>query len=137
METDSDPRIKDLARQKLDGKTYTRIREELKSSGMAKEEIHILLRKVDERVLREAVEEGKRQRKPQWYRWGLILAVAGLVLSIAYNAGLVLRGLPALAVYSPFVAGILLMFYGRMSQRKKIDPTPRTPGPIRKRRPYK
>ena len=137
METDPDPRIEDLVREKLEGKSYSMIREELGASGMSPEKIALLIRQVDERVLRETVELGDKQRKPQWYRLGLILAVAGLLLSIAYKAGIIITQLPALAVYSPFLAGILLMFYARMLQRKKPDPIPKGPGPIRKKRPYK
>ncbi len=137
MDRDSDPRIEELAREKLEGKSYSEIREELKSSGMAAGEISQLIRQVDLRVLRETLEQGSRQRTQQWYRWGLVLAVVGLILSIGYNAGMMLSRIPALLVYSPFLAGILLMFYGRMLQRKKPDPTYGGPGPIRKKRPYK
>ena len=137
--TDRDPkkRIEDLAREKLEGKSYSKIREELKAAGMAPEEISQLIRQVDEQVLRETLEQGERQRSPSYYRWGLVLAVAGLILSIVYNAGLVFPRLPAWAAYSPFLAGILLMFYARMMQRKKSASAPRNPGPIRRRRPYK
>ena len=134
---DSEKRIEKLAGEKLEGKSYSEIREELKASGMAPEEISKLIRKVDERVLEETLEQGERQRSPNLYRWGLALAVAGLILSILYNAGLVLPRLPAWAAYSPFLAGILLMFYARMKQRKKSASTSRNPGPIRRRRPYK
>jgi hypothetical protein len=137
MDIDSDPRIEELAREKLEGKSYSEIREELKISGMAAGEISQLIRQVDLRVLRETLEQGNRQRTQQWYRWGLILAVVGLILSIGYNAGMMLSRIPALLVYSPFLAGILLMFYGKMLQRKKPDPTYGGPGPIRKKRPYK
>ena len=137
MDRDPDNRIEELVREKLEGKSYSKIREELKEAGMAAEEISQLIRQVDERVLKETVEQGKGQRTQQWYRWGLVLAVAGLILSIAYNAGMILTHLPAIVVYSPFIAGILLMFYGRIMQRKRSDPTPRDPGPIRKKRPYK
>lgn len=137
MDIDPDNWIEELVQEKLQGKSYSKIREELKASGMAQEEVSRLIRQVDERVLKETVEQGTRQRTQQWYRWGLILAVAGLILAIAYNAGMVLNNLPSLAVYSPFLAGILLMFYGRMMQRKKSNPIPRGPGPIRRKRPYK
>jgi len=136
MDKDSDPRIEELAREKLEGKSYSEIREELKSSGMAAVEIRQLIRQVDERVLRETLEQGSREKTQQWYRWGMILALVGLVLAIAFNAGMILTRFPALLVYSPFLAGILLMFYARMLQRKKPDPTG-GPGPIRKKRPYK
>lgn len=137
MDRDSDPRIEELVRKKLEGKSYSEIREELKSSGMAAEEISQLIRQVDERVLRETLEQGSRQKTQQWYRWGLVLAVAGLILSIAYKAGMILGRIPALLVYSPFLAGILLMFYARILQKKKPDPVASGPGPIRKKRPYK
>ena len=137
MERETDNRIEELAREKLQGKSYSKIREELRTSGMAEEELGQLIRQVDQRVLMETVEQGDRQRTQQWYRWGLVLAVAGLILSIGYSAGMVLNNLPALAVYSPFLVGILLMFYGRMMLRKKSHSIPRGPGPIRKKRPYK
>ncbi|MCK5066284.1 MAG: hypothetical protein KAR16_02540 [Bacteroidales bacterium] len=137
MDRDPNNRIEELAREKLEGKSYSRIREELRASGMVAEEVSRLIRQVDERVLSETVEQGERHRAQQWYQAGLILAVAGLILSIGYHAEMILTNLPSLAVYSPFIAGILLMFYGRMVQRKRPDPSPKGPGPIRKKRPYK
>lgn len=137
MEAASDHRIEELAREKLEGKSYSKIREDLLASGMSEEEVGRLIRQVDEQVLKETLEQGKRQSATQWYRWGLALAVAGLILSILYNAGMIFAQLPALAVYSPFLAGILLMFYGRMLQRRNPVSTTRGPGPIRKKRPYK
>ena len=137
MEADPDHRIKELAREKLEGKSYSKIREDLFASGMSEEEVSRLIRQVDERVLEETLEQGKRQGAMQWYRWGLALAVAGLILSILYNAGILFAQLPALAVYSPFLAGILLMFYGRMMQRRRPASSSRSLGRIRKKRPYK
>jgi hypothetical protein len=88
-------------------------------------------------VLRDTATLGKPDRAQHWYRFGLILAVAGLLISIAFNAGILLERLPALLVYSPFIAGILLMFYGRFQQRKESTPENPSSGAIRKRRPYK
>lgn len=136
MDRDSESRIEELAREKLDGKSYTKIREELRASGMEEEEIGRLIRLADERVLKETLEQGERQRSPSYYRWGLFLAVSGLILSILYNAGLIWPRLPAWVAYSPFLAGILLMFYARMKQRKKSAAASRDLGPIRRRRPY-
>ena len=130
-------RIEELAREKMNGKSYSAIREELSEAGMPAEEINRLIRKVDERVLRDTATLGKPDRAQQWYRFGLILAVAGLLISIAYNAGILLVRLPALLVYSPFIAGILVMFYGRFLQRKESSPESPVSGAIRKRRPYK
>ncbi len=137
MSTIPERRIEKLAREKMDGKSYSSIREELSESGMSAEEISTLIRQVDEKVLSEITQQGARKRAQQWYRSGLILAVTGLILSIAYNTGIIFKNLPALVLYSPFFAGILVMIYGRAIQRKQSAPSDKGPGAIRKRRPYK
>lgn len=137
MEKNSVERIEELVRQKLEGRSYTEIRTELEESGLSSDEINTLLRKVDEKVLEEAVKEGIPDKAGQWHRIGLALAVLGLLLTIAFNLGAVLHGFPPLAVYSPFIAGILLMFYGRMVQRRKPEKKEEGTGAIRRKRPFK
>ena len=129
--------IEELAREKMDGKSYSIIREELAESGMSAEEISCLIRQVDEQVLRETAIQGQPNRAQQWYRFGLILAVIGLIISIAYNAGIILGMLPSMLIYSPFFLGILVMVYGRFLQRKLSSPEVSGSGAIRRRRPYK
>ena len=137
MSTDNDSRIEALVREKMEGKSYSTIRKELAGSGMSDEEISRLIRQVDERVLSETVKKGDRAKVQQTYRIGLILAIAGLILSIAYNAGILMKGLPAMLAYSPFLVGILVMIYARTLQRKQSDPPDNGTGAIRKKRPYK
>ena len=137
MEKDLDKLIEELAEEKLKGYSYSDIRAELKQSGKTPDEISKLIRQVDEKVLAEAVSEAQPDKAKQWYWMGLILAIGGLALSLAFNVGLLLRGLPPLAVYTPFLAGILLMFYGRLLQRKLPASEQKGPSPIRKTRPYK
>lgn len=137
MEKDQERIIDELAGEKLEGKSYSEIRSELMESGMSADEISKIIRQVDEKVLAEATSGAMPDKAKQIYRGGLILAVIGLALSIAFNAGLILRSFKPLAVYAPFLAGILLMFYARLLQRRKPEDEPKGPGPIRKKRPYK
>ncbi|MCK5691569.1 MAG: hypothetical protein KAI08_01940 [Bacteroidales bacterium] len=137
MSTGSESRIEELAREKMEGKSYSSIRNELAESGMSEVDIKDLIRQVDERVLGETVKQGDRDRAQQWYRTGLILAVIGLILSIAYNAGIILAYLPALLIYSPFFAGILVMLYGRSLRKKQSASTDNGTGAIRRKRPFK
>ena len=137
MNTGNNNRIETLVREKMEGKSYSIIRKELAESGMSEEEISKLIRQVDERVLNETVTQGGREKVQRWYRTGLILALIGLILSIAYNAGIILKGLPAWLAYSPFFVGIIVMIYARTLQRKQAAPPDDGTGPIRKRRPYK
>jgi len=137
MSTGSESRIEELVREKMEGKSYATIREELSESGISAEEISKLIRQVDEQVLSETMKQGDPNRAQQWSRFGLILAVIGLILSIAYNAGIILAYLPALLIYTPFFAGILGMFYGRFLRKKQSASTDNGTGAIRKKRPYK
>jgi hypothetical protein len=137
MNTIPENKIEELVREKLDGKSYSLIRKELIASGMMEEDIGRLIRLVDEKVLNETTLAGGRKKVQQWYRLGQVLAIAGLLLTIAFNTGTVLAKLPSLIVYAPFFAGILVMIYGKAIQRKDPGPLEKSPGAIRKRRPYK
>jgi hypothetical protein len=136
-ESVDESRLDELAREKLEGRSYSDIRNELSESGMTAEEISRLIRKVDEKVLGETVHQGLMDRAGQWYRAGLILAILGLVFSVLFNAGILLERLPAILVYTPFFAGIVVMIYGRYLQRKPSGPSRPSTGAIRRKRPYK
>lgn len=133
----TESKIEELAREKMEGKSYSTIRDELSESGMADSEITNLIRQVDERVLSQTIKEASPDRAQQWYRSGLVLAVIGLILTIAFNAGIILKNLPAMVIYSPFFAGILVMAYGRYQQKKQSAPPDTGTGAIRRKRPYK
>lgn len=133
----TESKIEELAREKMEGKSYSTIRDELSESGMADSEITNLIRQVDERVLSQTIKEVSPDRAQQWYRSGLVLAVIGLILTITFNAGIILKNLPAMVIYSPFFAGILVMAYGRYQQKKQSVPSETGTGAIRRKRPYK
>jgi hypothetical protein len=133
----TESKIEELAREKMEGKSYSTIRDELSESGMADSEITNLIRQVDEQVLSQTLNQASPDRAQQWYRSGLILAVVGLILTIAFNAGIILKNLPAMVIYSPFLAGILVMAYGRYQQKKQSAPSETGTGAIRRKRPYK
>ena len=129
--------IEELARQKLEEKSYAEIRADLAEAGMDRAEISQVIRQVDELVLKAETEQKYTEKARQWHRAGMALAIAGLLISIAYKAGVFLSGVPPWLVYSPFFAGILIMFYGRIQLRKHLEPNKKRPGRIRRKRPYK
>lgn len=137
MGTGKDSRIETLAKEKMGGKSYSSIRKELSESGMPEEEIKSLIRLVDERVLSETMKDGSKEKVRLWYRIGLFVAIGGLVLSIAYNSGILMGEQPAWLAYSPFFAGVVIMIYARALQRKQSGPPDTGTGAIRRRRPYK
>jgi len=129
--------IEELYHQKLEGKSYSEIRANLAATGLKPEEIGTIIRKVDERVLKSETENRSAAKAAQFHRVGVFLAVTGLLITIGFNTGIIRTGLPPWLVYSPFLAGILMMFYGRMLQRKKSEPIYKAAGRIRTKRPYK
>lgn len=137
MSNISESKIEELVREKIAGKSYSAIRKDLLESGMAEEEIRGLIRQVDQKVLNEATTIEDRKRAQQWYRAGFVLALIGLILSLAYNSGNLFENLPALVLYAPFFAGIIVMIYGKAILRKQSPPSEKSPGAIRRRRPYK
>ena len=129
--------IEELYHQKLEGRGYSEIRTELAATGLKPEEIGTIIRNVDERVLKSETENRHAAKAAQFHRVGLILAICGLLITIGFNTGIIRTSLPPWLVYSPFLAGIVMMFYGRMLQRKKSEPIYKAAGKIRTKRPYK
>lgn len=137
MDKIQDSTLDELARLKLEGHSYTEIRARLTQSGLSKDELKMAMKEIDEMVLRAEIEKGKSQKTRLWYRAGLILSIAGLIIAIGFNAGFIFSGYPQLLVYSPFFAGIALMFYGKIIQRRLLEIPEKDPGRIRRKRPYK
>jgi len=111
--------IQELVELKLKGESYSTLRKRLLDMGLSREEVSEAIKKVDEKVLLEEISEKNLGKTRQIYRAGLILAIAGLLLTLGASRGIVLSNLPKWIIYSPFFVGILLMYYGRKGQRKQ------------------
>jgi hypothetical protein len=132
-----DGSIEAYARRKLEGESYTSIRKELAGSGLTGEEINETVRLIDKKVLQAEVYQGNISRSRQWYSIGLTLAIVGLLLTFGSSRGYILTGIPKIVVYSPFFAGILIMFYARMLRRRQQDPLDSRESRIKRKRPFK
>jgi len=137
MERVKDSTLEELVRLKLEGGSYTEIRALLTQSGLSKDKLMEAMKVIDEKVLHAEIEKGKSEKSKQWYRAGLIIAIAGMIIAIGFKAGIIFPELAQLLVYSPFFAGIALMFYGRIIQRRRLELSEKDPGRIRRKRPYK
>ena len=119
MEKLPEREIEKYAQQKLEGRSYSEIRTQLRESGLSDAEVREAIQLIDEKVLQsESGRESQKQARRVYWA-GLALAVVGLLISIAYNAGVFLTGWNRLIVYAPFFIGIVLMFYARRLQRKQ------------------
>lgn len=129
--------IEELVREKLEGESYSKIRDRLRERGLTEQEIRDTIRKVDEKVLGAEMNQRHLGSTRQWYRVGLFIAALGLGLAFGATRGIILEDVPKWIVYAPFFAGIAMMLYGRYSQKKPPGDDGRGPGPIRRKRPYK
>ena len=137
MDPINESAIEEFARMKLEGESYAEIRARLIRSGISEDELKEVMRKIDERVLREATEQVNLERSRQWYLAGIIIAVAGLILAIGFNAGIILADSSRVLAYSPFFLGIVIMLYGKKLKQGKKGSAVKDPGRIRRKRPYK
>ena len=129
--------IEQLAQQKIENKSYTQIKLHLKEAGLTETEIKEALKAIDEKVLQAEINRGPFRRSRQIYWSGLILAIAGLLITLGSNAGIILPELSKLVLYAPFFTGIVLLAYARMLQRNHPDPFKKGPGRIKSKRPKK
>ena len=129
--------IEHLANSKIGGKSYAEIRAELARNGMSGEEIRQLLRKVDDRVLEKIHDRDQLRKARIWYIAGLILAISGILLIVARNAGLLMASSPVWILYPVFFAGIAFMIHARTLRRKSRVKTTSITGAIRRKRPFK
>jgi positive regulator of sigma E activity len=104
---------------------------------MSDEEIRGLLRKVDDRVLAKIHHRDQSRKAVIWYFSGLVLAISGILLIVARNAGLFMTSRPSWILYPVFFAGIAFMIHARTLKRKTRMKTPHASGAIRRKRPFK
>ena len=81
------------------------IRIDLTKQGFSEHEIKAIIRKVDEKVLRFEVNQSLLDKAKTWHRTGIVIAVLGLLLTSAANAGWIAQDSPKWLLYSPFFLG--------------------------------
>lgn len=138
MRTFQEEEIDALVKAKMGGQSYNEIRAGLREEGMSEEDMRVLIRQVDARVLKEATQGKARQSSRTLYVTAWAIALAGLGLTLAYRRGMIPVELPALLLYSPFFLGIVLMFYAkRMQGKPRTEKKQEGTGAIRRQRPFK
>ena len=114
-----DDRVEYCLEQKIKGKTYSYLREEMKAEGISEENISAIIKETDRQFLSELIDTGV-VHESRFYLivGGLALIIIGVSISIAtyYRAVKSPYGGEYLIVYGPVLTGISMIFY---EQRKK------------------
>lgn len=98
---------------------FSDLRSALENQGLESDEISVVFRQVDKKVTRTAqIREVNSNGKNLLYG-GLVLAVAGFVLTIGTFTGLIdLKGIGILA-YGPIASGIIMAMVGKFQMDRK------------------
>jgi hypothetical protein len=103
--------------------TFDRVRQELTAQRMSEDEIKSIVRGVDEALQQELVRGGTQSMRDNLFRIGLVLTVAGLLLTVATLAGFIEPdGFGTFIAYGPLLIGISMIIAAKRSGRKRPKP---------------
>jgi hypothetical protein len=106
--------IEDLALQKLDGRAFSDIREELKRKGHSQEDINSMIRAVDDRLFEKL---NSPKRKIQWGISTIVVTILSLIIA-GFGINWIVYGslglIPLLAI-----GGLILKLLGMLSSKSK------------------
>jgi len=93
---------------------FSDLRKKLESQGLEKEEVSIVVRQVDSALQKAAKHKASRAVGKNLFYGGIILSVAGILLTIlTYTGAIVLgRGTHFIVAYGPITLGLITAFTG-------------------------
>ena len=91
----------------------SQLRKAVEDKGIDKGEIKVVYRQVDKQLLRNAEIDSIKINGKNLYFGGLILAAAGLLLTITSYLGIFDFGGYMIIAYGPLLGGLLLAFIGK------------------------
>jgi len=98
---------------------FSDLRKTLKAQNLDDEEINIVVKLTDKKVLRAEIIEMEYQKGKNIYYGGLILTIVALIITIGTFTGLIdLKGIGILA-YGPIAGGLLMVMKGKSLMNRK------------------
>lgn len=103
----------------IEGLPFDQVRKALEKENYPEEDIKFIVRKVDDQVMAHQLKkpQSKLGEKLMWA--GLIIMTIGLALTLAHFYNLIYLGNSYLAIYGPFLSGMIIYFMGKSRKRKE------------------
>jgi len=98
--------------KKKEGHSFSEIRKELKVKGLTDEQVKVVIRSIDNKIIKEEVNKSNRSTRRQIIFMGLVLTLIGLLITIGTYTGFINIGQSFILSYGPIFGGIGLIGVG-------------------------
>ncbi|RKD86032.1 hypothetical protein [Mangrovibacterium diazotrophicum] len=90
---------------KQEGMSFGEIRSRLASEGVAEEDIRVIIRLIDNQILRGDVKKSRNQKARELIAVGLVISVVGIIVTLGTYLGYINTGNSYLVAYGPVLGG--------------------------------
>ena len=112
--------IEKYAQQKLEGKSFSEIRNELKSINLTQDEINALIKEIDSEVLKREVENVNNEDGKEKLIIGYVLLIIGLIITTLMYLGIINAKFIYILGFGPILVGFYMVY--KAKYKKKEEP---------------
>jgi hypothetical protein len=98
--------------KKLDGMSFSDIRKQLVFKGLSDEQIKVVIRSIDNKIIHGAVSKSNKSIANQFIYMGLSVTGLGLLITIGTYTGFISMGNSYLLCYGPILGGLGILAMG-------------------------
>lgn len=95
--------------KKKNGMDFIDIRRELEAEGISEEDIRLIIRNIDDAIIREELSSTKQVKLDLTYWVGVILIVSGLLLTVGTYTGVIRLGGYVIIAFGPVMVGLSMI----------------------------
>ena len=97
--------------QKIQGRYLSEIRKELLQKGFSEDEVKLIIRKIDEKVLQHELDKTKAKINKQILYFGTFLTVLGIALYLLSRLDIMKMKNDLVIYTTAFIAGLVMVVY--------------------------
>lgn len=97
---------------------FSTLRKTLEADSIPMDEINIVVRQIDNQLIRSAQKRTDHSVGRNLFLGGLILSALGLILTISTYLGLINTGNVYVLAYGPFLGGLVIAMTGKSKMKK-------------------
>ncbi len=104
---------------KQEGMSFGEIRSRLASEGVADEDIRVIVRLIDNQILRGEVTKSRNRKARELIGVGLVISVVGIFVTVGTYLGYINTGNSYLVAYGPVLGGAAIAAGGWSQHRRR------------------
>ena len=103
---------RELLPRKQQGESYSVLRKEMEERGLNEEQIKVVIRSIDNKILQGAVSEAKGKWANQIIYIGFFLALIGILITYGTYTNIINTGNYFILSFGPILSGVGLILFG-------------------------